>query len=100
MALELEQTLDTGVVANYWKIDRVDYDSVKETAKVGFGLYITATIVNNGGKAVKMTWMNFNEVSKESMDNNGIANLYALAKASILDDKGIETNMFVEATDV
>jgi|1_EtaG_2_1085319.scaffolds.fasta_scaffold00140_39 hypothetical protein len=99
MALEKEHTLTTGVVGNYWRLDTITYNARTKIVRAAFGLYIDQA-ASLKYEPLQVENKVFRNVSKEVMISNAMEALYTLAKVSVLDEDGEETNIFVNATDL
>ena len=105
MALALDLTLRSGVVAGYWRITRAELDGLANTTKIKLSGYLSATARNEGKSPVKnyeFIWVGANNPVTPTvlMAGQAYAACYAKVKAEVPSIGGLNPSLFGAATDV
>lgn len=109
MALQLE-TQYKGIIANYWRINQLNYDDVLDKAQVQMWLYkdeeaknasLDNTLIRSVIEVNNVTGVNLPEDMSQFTNARDLlkAMLYSKIKEPVLDTQGENTNPFVNAVD-
>lgn len=105
MALSLDVTLVTGVIANYWRITRAELDGLANTTKIRLSGYLSIAARNEGKHPVSsydFVWGGLNNPVTPSVLMAGRAYMacYTKIKAEVPSIGGLNPALFGAATDV
>ncbi len=103
MALKLQVTLPSGVVAEYWRLGRLTADRMKNKMEARLDLYINKATRDAGNQLIQSKTI-FADTNPDGVDTNYISAAYDTIKRPVYEvdeDTGeqVQVNPFVNAED-